>query len=316
LTDNTLTNNIAINDTLTDDTLTNNIVINDTLTDQDTPIDNILTDNIAINDTLTDNIAINDTLTDQDTVIDDTLTEQDTAIDDTLTSNTIKIISNKRGAKIDIKWYMSDFTSTNKLKIWIVHDELKGDLSEITELCKIIYESNLDNVKYLYIIFNSYSKSYEFYILFNKQLKDYNKARLRFSIYNWNNNCDYKVENNKMTNTELTKYISSYTNELIYVHCIKPIFHKSNNQSSRDKLRKLVIRVMNKLNIKVKYMSNTLVDCNYNAISITDAMYLIHQDALLKNASIKSLYEIFMELEFKNGFGNQFIRGLYPVYKP
>jgi hypothetical protein len=229
----------------------------------------------------------------------------------------VKNIQKKRGSKIDIKWYMSDFTRATKLKISIVHNDLKGELSEIAELCKIICESNLDNVKYLYIIFNSYLNSYEIFVLFNKQIKEYDKARIRLSIYTWNNNCDYKVENNKMTNKELSVHLSSYyTNELVYVHAIKPIFSKTNEQSSQDKLRRLVIQVMNKLNIKVVYMSNTLVDCNYNEISITDAMHLIRQDPLLKNASIKNLYEISMELEFKNGFGEQFIRSLYPTYKP
>lgn len=234
-------------------------------------------------------------------------------IKNTIVENTLV---KKRGAKIDIKWYMSDFTRATKLKIWIFHSELKGNLSEMTDLCKIICESNLNNVKYLYIIFNSYLKTYEIFVSFCKQIKEYDKARIRFSIYTWNNDCNYKVENNKLTNKELTAHLSSYTNELIYVHDIKPIFSKTNEQSSRDKLRGLVIQVMNKLNIKVKYMSNTLVDCNYNEISITDAMNIMRQDPILKNVSIKSLYEISMELEFKKGFGNQFIRGLYPVYKP
>jgi hypothetical protein len=221
-------------------------------------------------------------------------------------------MTDKRGKKIDIKWYKGDFKRATKIKIVIIDKFLKGNSIEIADLCKIVYDSDIEAIKYMYMIFHSYSKTYEIFASFTKQLKEYNKARMRYAIYTWNNHCDYKVENNKMTNKELNEYILSYrTNQGIQVHAIKPI-HSSESITPFDKVREQIVQVMNKLNIKVKYMSNILVDCNYKQISIADAMDIIRQDPLLKNISINNFDKISKELESSS----QFIRGLYPKYRP
>jgi hypothetical protein len=221
-------------------------------------------------------------------------------------------MTEKRGKKIGIEWYNGDFKRATKIKIVIIDKFFKGNSIEVADLCKIVYDSDIDSIKYMYIIFHSHSKTYEIFASFVKQLKEYNKARMRYSIYTWNNQCNYKVENNKMTNKELNKYILSYRkNDGIQIHVIKPI-QSIESTTNFDKIREQVIQVMNKLNIKVKFMSNILVDCNYKQISIADAMDIIRQDQLLKNVSINNFDKISKELESSS----QFIRGLYPKYRP
>jgi hypothetical protein len=54
-----------------------------------------------------------------------------------------------RGKKIDAIWYKDDYSTCSKLIIVITYEFLSGTIFEIDELCNIIYDSNLDKVKYV-----------------------------------------------------------------------------------------------------------------------------------------------------------------------
>lgn len=224
-----------------------------------------------------------------------------------------------RGKQIDIKWYTSDFTNSTKLKITVIYNMFKGTFIEIEKLCDLIYNSKKDTVKYVYVIYNSDSKMYEVILSMVKPMKDFAKARLRQSLSIWNPECDYKVENNKMTVKELEEYISSrYTQNNTRVHVIKQgnIKIKHTSKSPLDSLRDKVIHVMNKIGIKLKYMSNIIVDCNYKQISIVDTINILREDPILSGYSIKELCKISDELELNNKFEKQVLRSMYPVYRP